>query len=164
MKHHTLGEMHPDTTPPGAARSCTMHGCTGRCGICTPAPSSAGALTWDDQVVTTELGGKELNVRIPAPLQGLAHGTPVRVTVEPVGRAEASAGAEGDALTAIAKARKLVGDLSAGDAGWTMSVPARPEHDPDLILAHALDRADHEIATLRAALSAAERKGGGNGR
>ena len=39
------------------------------------------------------------------------------------------------------KAVDLVKDLCAGRARWVMSIPARPDHDPDLVIARALYRA-----------------------
>lgn len=42
------------------------------------------AMQWEDRIVQTELGGRILNDALPAPLQRLAPGTAVRVTVEPL--------------------------------------------------------------------------------
>lgn len=46
-----------------------------------------------------------------------------------------------DVLAKIAKARDTVSDLCTGKKNWTMSVPARPESDPDLVIADALSSA-----------------------
>lgn len=42
------------------------------------------AMHWEDRVVQTELGGRILNDALPEPIQRLAPGTAVRVTVEPL--------------------------------------------------------------------------------
>ena len=36
-------------------------------------------------------------------------------------------------------AREVIGELCDGKRRWTMSVPARPDHDPDLVICDALD-------------------------
>lgn len=67
------------------------------------------------------------------------------------------------------RANAMVGALcqprgTAGAREWRLSIPARPEHDPDLIISSALadvpdllaalDQAEAEIAQLLAALTA----------
>lgn len=60
----------------------------------------------------------------------------------------------------IEKAEAMVSALNqphgtAGKREWTMSIPARPDHDPDLVIADALHAAKFEIARLRDELSQA---------
>lgn len=42
------------------------------------------------------------------------------------------------ALAAIEKAHQMVSDLCARRREWIMSIPARPDHDPDLVIGEAL--------------------------
>lgn len=46
-----------------------------------------------------------------------------------------------EVIRKIGDAVKLVGELCSGGRKWTMSVPARPDYDPDLIIGGALDAA-----------------------
>ena len=46
------------------------------------------------------------------------------------------------------KARKMVSDLCNQREKWLMSIPARPDHDPDLIIASALDGIDELISIV----------------
>jgi len=50
-------------------------------------------------------------------------------------------------LSKIAKAEAKVSKLCSGDEKWMMSIPARPDHDPDIVISDALREA-------KAALSA----------
>ena len=54
-----------------------------------------------------------------------------------------------DVLQMIRRAEKVLDELCEGKREWTMSVPARPDHDPDLIVGEALYRARLEIERLR---------------
>ena len=58
-----------------------------------------------------------------------------------------------DAETSIEKARKTLSGLCDGTTRWTMSVPARPDEDPDLIIAAAFRDAGAAITALREALA-----------
>lgn len=49
----------------------------------------------------------------------------------------------------IETAMNVVSDLCQGRRKWLMSIPARPEEDPDLIIADALRSANKEIDELR---------------
>lgn len=60
-----------------------------------------------------------------------------------------------EALEKIAKALLVVAQLCDGTKRWTMSVPARPDSDPDLVLSDALRDA---AALLRTQHAAIERK------
>ena len=51
-----------------------------------------------------------------------------------------------EALAAIDKAMKVVGELCTGEQRWRMSIPAEPESDPDLIIADALGKAHDLVA------------------
>ena len=51
-------------------------------------------------------------------------------------------------LARLKKAQQVVGELSEGKRRWVMSIPARPDDDPDLIITGALQGA---IDSLRAA-------------
>lgn len=51
----------------------------------------------------------------------------------------------------IEKARTVVSDLCHGRRRWTMSVPARPDDDPDLVIAGALDDAHRILSELQPA-------------
>jgi len=42
---------------------------------------------------------------------------------------------------------------TAGKREWTMSIPARPDHDPDLVIADALDTAGKYIISMHAELA-----------
>jgi len=55
-----------------------------------------------------------------------------------------------DALEAAHKAAKqVVRDLCEGKRRWTMSVPARPDDDPDLVISAALNAFRALLAELR---------------
>jgi hypothetical protein len=63
-----------------------------------------------------------------------------------------------DVLEQIEKAREMVSALckprgSEGSREWVMSIPARPDHDPDIVIASALGAARHEIENLRAVIN-----------
>lgn len=47
-------------------------------------------------------------------------------------------------------AHAMVHLLCHGDRKWTMSVPARPDHDPDLVIIAGLSAAENEITRLAA--------------
>jgi len=49
----------------------------------------------------------------------------------------------------IETAQKMIGDLCHGGRKWTMSIPARPDYDPDLVISAALAAANAELARLR---------------
>lgn len=55
-----------------------------------------------------------------------------------------------EALEKIAKALLVVAQLCDGTKRWTMSVPARPDSDPDLVLSDALREADTLLRTQHA--------------
>jgi hypothetical protein len=65
---------------------------------------------------------------------------------------ESSAGLS-DALVKIDRAIKTVSQLCEGEIKWTMSIPVRPDSDPDIIIMGALHSA-------RAAIAAHEAKRG----
>src|SRR5690606_25728204 len=52
-----------------------------------------------------------------------------------------------EALDAIKRAHAVVDDLCNGRR-WTMSVPARPDADPDLVIGDALTKAERVIRSL----------------
>ena len=55
-----------------------------------------------------------------------------------------------DALEAAHKAAKqVVRDLCEGKRRWTMSVPARPDDDPDLVISAALNALPALLAAVR---------------
>jgi hypothetical protein len=58
------------------------------------------------------------------------------------------------ALEKIEQARQVVNALSEGTLRWTMSVPARPDSDPDLVIAGALQSALEVISALSSAETA----------
>ena len=66
-----------------------------------------------------------------------------------------------DAAALIRRAHDMVRDLckrrdEPGAREWQMSIPARPDHDPDLVIGAALDAADDlasEVGRLRDALA-----------
>ena len=53
-----------------------------------------------------------------------------------------------EALAAISGAMVVVDDLCQGRRKWTMSIPARPDHDPDLIIMEALRKAKVAMESL----------------
>ena len=55
-----------------------------------------------------------------------------------------------EAREAIEKARAKVEKLCDGKEHWRMSVPARPNDDPDLVISDALFKADEALALLDA--------------
>lgn len=74
---------------------------------------------------------------------------------------EGGAPAPGEPSPLLAKleaAHRMVVDLSKGRRDWTMSIPARPDHDPDLIIGAALREAEAFVraAVLGAAPAPAE--------
>lgn len=44
-------------------------------------------------------------------------------------------------LAKIAKAKQVVRELCQGKRLWTMSIPARPDYDPDIVIVDALNAA-----------------------
>jgi len=60
-----------------------------------------------------------------------------------------------EALEKIDRAYDVVSALCEGKREWLMSIPARPDHDPDLIIGDALLAARNEIASLTRELEAA---------
>lgn len=50
----------------------------------------------------------------------------------------------------IEKAKQVVRELCAGSRRWTMSIPARPDDDPDLVIVDALNAALDLLAPQRA--------------
>jgi hypothetical protein len=56
------------------------------------------------------------------------------------------------------RAYDVVSALSQGRERWTMSVPARPDADPDLVIGGALSAAKSAIEALQARAEAAERE------
>ena len=71
-----------------------------------------------------------------------------------------------DAATLIRRAHDMVRDLckrrdEPGAREWQMSIPARPDHDPDIVIGAALDAADDlasEVGRLRGALATVTRE------
>lgn len=59
-----------------------------------------------------------------------------------------------ETLAKIDRAYDVVSALCEGEREWLMSIPARPDHDPDLIIGDALLVARNEIARLAAELAA----------
>lgn len=53
-----------------------------------------------------------------------------------------------ETLAKIDRAYDVVSALCEGEREWLMSIPARPDHDPDLIIGDALLAARNEIARL----------------
>lgn len=62
----------------------------------------------------------------------------------------ARSGGPGAVDSALAKAHAVVNDLCQGKRRWTMSVPAQPDSDPDLVISGALQLAMQELDRLRA--------------
>lgn len=61
--------------------------------------------------------------------------------------------------TSIQRAQHMLSDLCRGRQRWTMSIPARPTDDPDLVIGDALRSADWLLSLVRLALvDIAERK------
>ena len=50
----------------------------------------------------------------------------------------------------IVSALRMVSDLCDKRREWTMSIPARPDYDPDLVIADALYTAKYELSAARA--------------
>lgn len=48
-------------------------------------------------------------------------------------------------------AQQMVSDLCNGRREWLMSIPARPDYDPDLVISSALRHLHNEVERLRAA-------------
>jgi len=61
-------------------------------------------------------------------------------------------------INGMRHARDMVSALNKGERDWIMSIPARPFHDPDIVIATALDEAKDYIDQLRTALAAAKGK------
>ena len=62
-----------------------------------------------------------------------------------------------ETLAKIDRAYDVVSALCEGKREWLMSIPARPDHDPDLIIGDALLTARNEIARLTREMEAARR-------
>lgn len=58
----------------------------------------------------------------------------------------------------VAKARRYIRELCSAERRWTLSVPARPGEDPDLVLSDALDAQSAEIERLKALLAEVPRE------
>lgn len=52
-----------------------------------------------------------------------------------------------EADASIEEAHKMVSDLCKGDRKWLMSIPARPDYDPDLVITKGL-RAGDNLLTI----------------
>ena len=70
-----------------------------------------------------------------------------------------------DVKRKIDNAIKLVSDLckplgSAGAREWIMSIPARPDYDPDIVISDALYSASTEITRLTKQLAESQRQNG----
>lgn len=61
-------------------------------------------------------------------------------------------------LAKIDRAYDAVNALCVGKREWLMSIPARPDHDPDLIIGDALLAARNEIARLARELEEARER------
>ncbi len=59
-------------------------------------------------------------------------------------------------LEMIEKAHNVVSDLCKGKAEWRMSVPAKPDSDPDLVIGAALRAAKIDISAAIPAMAAME--------
>lgn len=55
-------------------------------------------------------------------------------------------------------AQRCIDELCQGSRKWTMSVPARPDHDPDLVICRALEDQQKLITALLAQVPADERR------
>jgi len=53
-----------------------------------------------------------------------------------------------EALAKIERAERMVSSLCAGERRWTMSVPARPNDDPDLVIGDGLNAGRKAIQAL----------------
>ena len=53
-----------------------------------------------------------------------------------------------DVFAKIDAAQKVVNELCDGTRTWTLSIPARVDHDPDLVISAALEAARAELAAL----------------
>lgn len=60
------------------------------------------------------------------------------------------------AIANLLRAREMVGDLCSGKQRWVMSIPARPEHDPDLVIVFGIDAALDALGHRREAAPATE--------
>lgn len=63
-----------------------------------------------------------------------------------------------ETLAKIDRAYDVASALCEGEREWLISIPARPDHDPDLIIGDALLAARNEIARLTAELDAARER------
>jgi len=73
---------------------------------------------------------------------------PFRYTEAPAsGEPSGAEAAVREALDAIKKAHTAVDDLCSGNS-WTMSIPARPDADHDLVIDDALTKAERVIRLL----------------
>ena len=73
-----------------------------------------------------------------------------------------SSATNGEVLAKIQKALAMVHALCQGARTWTMSVPAQPDHDPDLVIAAGLEAARSALCAVsetgdRAIVAAAKR-------
>ena len=57
------------------------------------------------------------------------------------------------ALDLIQKAYTMVSMLNNGERDWMMSIPARPDYDPDLVIGHALQLAKRAIDAQAATIA-----------
>ena len=55
-----------------------------------------------------------------------------------------------DVFAKIRAAQKVVNELTDGVRQWTLSIPARTDHDPDIVIGDALEAARAELAALTA--------------
>lgn len=63
-----------------------------------------------------------------------------------------------ETLAKIDRAYDVASALCEGEREWLMSIPARPDHDPDLIIGDALLAAGNEIARLTCELEEARER------
>ena len=49
----------------------------------------------------------------------------------------------------LSRAHAMVSRLCKGEAKWTMSVPARPDEDPDLVIDQGLRAGDELLAEMK---------------
>src|SRR5690606_33036389 len=89
-----------------------------------------------------EMGEIERGMRLP----DANTATAIRNAIDAASGSGADAAVR-EALDAIKKAHAAVDDLCNGRR-WTMSVPARPDADPDLVIGDALTKAERVIRSL----------------
>jgi len=64
----------------------------------------------------------------------------------------------GEALDKIRAAQVIVSELCSGSRRWAMSVPARPDSDPDLVIAGALAAAKKILLAIPAGVAGVDAK------